>query len=167
MSQGSIPNYQGALGAIEYEKNGLEVYVKVYNDTGAAVNNGDVFILSYEKDADSLSPSARPTLTAVPASSAIYQHVCVVNNTKKGQSTIADGEWGWVQIAGYCPDVNTDAAGDIAADRYVEALYSTATATDEGTARTVYAFAILIGDAFNTSHFAAFLFGDRVLVAGA
>lgn len=164
MSEGSVPNYQGALGSVEIVENGHDLFVKVYNDTGAAVTNGDVFILSYEKDADSLSPSARPTLTAVPASSAIYQHIAVVNNARKGKTTIADQEWGWVQIRGYCPALNTDAAGSIAADRYVEAKKSTAVATDSGTARTVYTFAVLIGDVYSTTYFAAFLFGDRALI---
>jgi hypothetical protein len=160
----TIPNYQGAVDGGEIIRDGLNEFRKVYNDIGAAVTNGDVYVLSYEKDADSLSPSARPTLTAVPASSAIYQHIAVVNNAMNGKDTIADGEWGWVQTAGHCPDVNSDAAGSIAVDRYVEAKKSTAVVIDSGTARTVYTFAILTSAVFSTTHFEAFLFGDRALV---
>lgn len=163
MSVAAIPDYQGALGVLDVVESGSgEKYIKVYNDTGSAVTNGDVYFLSYEKDADSLSPSARPTLEAM-ATTSVYRQIVVVNNVLLGATTIADQAWGYVQIAGYCPDVNTDVTS-VAIDRYLQGKNSAATAADDGTTITTDSFAITVGAIFSTSHIAALLFGERTII---
>ncbi len=168
MPTGNIPNYQGALSSIEFLEDGWNLFVKVYNDTGSTATNGDVFYLNYEKDADSLDPSARATLTpggaaVFPSSSSVYQHVVVINNAPKGTTSIADQEWGWAQLRGYCPDVNYTTTASAAIDRYMQPDDGDDGAKDDGTAKTVYSFAISTSALFNTSHVEAFLFGERCL----
>jgi hypothetical protein len=159
MSAGN-QNYQGAIGTGgELIQIGFEKFIKVYNDTAGTISNGAVYFLSWLKDADSLSPSARPTLDAL-ATSAIYRQVVVVNNTlNSGAGTILDANWGFVQVRGYCPDVNTDVTS-VAIDRFLQGKNATATAADDGTAYTIDSFAITVGAIFSTSHIEATLFGQ-------
>lgn len=166
MSQG-IQNYQGALGVGgELVQIGRQRFQKVYNDIGSTITNGDVYFLSWLKDADSLSPSARPTLDAL-ATTAIYRQVVVVNNTlNSGAGTILDTAWGFVQEMGYCPDVNTDVTS-VVIDRFLQGKTATATAADDGAATgppTTDSFAISLAALFNTSHVEAVLFGVRTLI---
>lgn len=158
------PNYQGALGTGgDVIRIGWETYVKVYNDTAATVTNGDVFFLSWLKDADSLSPSARPTLDAL-ATTAIYRQVVVVNNQLNNTvSGIADATWGFCSMQGYVPDINTNVTS-VAIDRFLQGLNATATAADDGTAYTTDSFAITVGAIFNTSHIEGVMFGCRTLI---
>ncbi len=158
-----VSDYQGARGTGgEIIRAGFEEYIKIYNDLAAAVTNGDVYFLSWLKDADSLSPSARPTLDAL-ATTAIYRSIVVVNNHIRGASTIADTEWGYVQYRGQCEDVNTDVTS-VAIDRFLQGKNATATAADDGTSYTTDSFAITTNAIFSTSHIPAVLFGERTLI---
>lgn len=161
MATGNVPNYQGALGAADIIDSGFDRYIKVYNDTGAAITNGALYHLSYEKDADSLDPSARPTLTAC-ATSSVYQHIVVVNNLPLGLGTIADQAYGYVQVRGYCPKVNCTTASQ-AIDRYLQGTNGTQAATDDGTSRTTDSFAISTSTA-SSSVGTCFMFGDRCII---
>jgi hypothetical protein len=162
MSFGEVQNYQGALGAIDMIGASHDIFIKVYNDIGSAITNGDVYFLSYLKDADSLTVSARPTLDAL-ATTAVYRQVVVVNNSALGKATIADQDYGYVQVKGYCPDVNTDVTS-VAIDRFLQGKNATATAADDGTTITTDSFAITVAAIANTSHIAAILFGQRTLI---
>ena len=162
MPNGPFAGYEGQLGAADRIEEGNIVRQKVYNDTGAAITNGDVYFLSWLKDADSLSPSARPTLDAL-ATTAIYRQVCVVDNQPNGLTTIADAAWGYVTTRGYCPYINTDVT-TVAIDRFLQGKNATATAADDGTTITTDSFAITVGAIFSTSHIAGILFGDRTLI---
>jgi hypothetical protein len=156
-------DYQGVVGTGgEIIRAGFEEYIKVYNDIGSAITNGDCYFLSWLKDADSLSPSARPTLDAM-ATTAVYRQIVVVNNHILGKSTIADTEWGYVQKSGYCPDVNTNVT-NVAIDRFLQGLNAAATAADDGTSYTSDSFAITVSAIFSTSHIAATLFGVRTII---
>lgn len=160
MPSGNVSdNYRGALGSYSIIENGMDKYILVYNDRAATVTNGDVFFLSFLKDADSASPSYRPTLDT-PATSAIYRQVVVANNFPDGKSNFLDTEWGWVQIAGYCPDVNTDTTS-VAIDRFLQGKNTAIVAADDGTAYTIDSFGITATAVFSTSHTGAVLFGTR------
>lgn len=163
MSHG-VQNYQGQIGSGgELIQVGFEQFIKIYNDTAGTLTNGDVYFLSWLKDADSLSPSARPTLDAL-ATTSVYRQVVVVNNTlNSGAGTILDTKWGFVQVRGYCPDVNTDVTS-VAIDRFLQGKNATATAADDGTTITTDSFAITTGAIFNTSHIDAEMFGDRTII---
>jgi len=153
------PNYRGAVGAIEIIGDGFDKFIKVYNDTGGTITNGDVYFLSFLKDADSLSPSARPTLDTM-ATTSVFRQVVVVNDPR---GSIADTDWGLVQISGYCPDVKTSVTS-VAIDRFLQGKNSDTVAADDGTTLTADSFGITVGAIFNTSHIAAILFGHRTLI---
>jgi hypothetical protein len=161
MSLGEVQDYQGALGAIDMVGASHDIFSKIYNDTGAAITNGAVYWLSYEKDADSLTVSARPTLDVPASAGGVYRQVVVVNNGPLGKTTIADADWGYVQIKGFCPDVAC--AGAVAIDHFLQCTDSAATATDDGASITVDSFGITVSAAFNTTHNKAVLFGETCL----
>lgn len=153
-------NYEGAKGSFEFFENGFDQFIKAYNDTGAAVTNGDVYFLSFLKDADSLSPSARPTLDAA-ATTTVYRQVVIVNNAPKGLDTIADTAWGYVQIRGYCPKVK--AASTVAIDDFLQGTNATQEAADDGTTITADSFGIAV-TATASGFCEAILFGERSLI---
>lgn len=156
-------NYEGAAGALDIISGGNgEIFYKVYNDLGAAVTNGDVYFLDWQKDADSLSPSARPTLV-LPATSSVYRQVVVVNNALLNSDTIADASWGYVQYRGYCPKVA--AASTTAIDDYLQGTNGTAVSSDDGTSQTTDSFGIAITDEDTVAGFVeAMLFGQPVTI---
>jgi hypothetical protein len=158
----SQDGYQGGLGVIDFLPGGDgEKFVKVYNDTGAAVTNGDLFFLSYAKDADTLSPSARPTLDAC-ATSAVYRHIVVINNAPLRGATIADAAWGYAQVMGYCPKVAC--AATISIDDFLGGSNSTpAIAADDGTTIANTSFGIAV-TAYSAGFCTAILFGERVTI---
>jgi len=162
MSFGEVSDYQGAEGMTDVIVEGFDVYIKVYNDTGAAVTNGDVFFLGFAVDADSLDPSTYFTLDAL-ATSAIYRQIVVVNNRILGKATIGDTEWGYVQVRGYCPDVSITAAS-VAKSRYLQGKNATATLEDDGTTITTDSCAVAVGAVFSTTHVPALLFGYRTII---
>jgi hypothetical protein len=163
MGQGaSQDGYQGGLGIIDFLPGGDgEKFVKVYNDTGSAVTNGDLFFLSYSRDSESLTVALRPTLDAC-ATSSVWRHIVVVNNAPLRGATIAADAWGYVQLMGYCPKVAC--AATIAIDDFLAGSNSTpAIAADDGTTITNASFAIAL-TAYATGFCTAILFGERVTI---
>lgn len=163
MPAGSVSNnYNGALGSFAEIDDGFDRYLLVYKNTGSAVTNGDVYFFSFIRDTDSLAVAARPTLEAV-ATSAVTRQIAVVNNFPFGQSTIAAGAWGYVQLRGYCPDCNTS-GGSVAIERFLKGSNGATTAIDDGATITANSFAIMVSAVFNTSHFQIEMFGKEVAV---
>ena len=161
MSQGNVEGYVGALGAYPVIENGFDKWILVYNDLGAAVTNGDCYHISYEKDADSLSPSGRPTLVAM-ATSSVYQHVGVVENSPLVKTTIADGEWGYVKVRGYCPTIKCTTATQ-AIDTYIQGTNGTQAASNDGSSRTTDSIGIMLAAAVS-NYGPCILFGDPAII---
>ena len=154
-----IAGYQGAAGVIEMIGADFDQFIKVYNDIGAAVTNGDCYFLDFVRDVDSMTVAARPTLEAM-ATSAVYRQIVVVNNAQLGKTTIADTEWGYVQIRGYCPKVKCGST--IAIDDFLQGANASSTAADDGTTITIDSFGIAITDEDTVAGFCeAILFGVR------
>lgn len=148
---GRIPNYRG------YDIQGLDpIIFKVYNDLGSAVTKGDVYHLSYEKDADSLSPSARPTLVACATTAVARQTVVALED-------VADQAWGLFMYRGFCDKVKC--ASTIEIDDYLQGANGSQTAADDGTSMTSDSFGIAISDEDDTAGFCeAILFGREVII---
>lgn len=128
----------------------------VYNDLAGAVTEGNVYFLSFEKDADSLSPSERPTLVAC-ATTAVPRKVVVA------LETFADQVRGRVRFKGYCPKVKC--ASTIAIDDYLQGANASQTAADDGTSITTDSFGISVSDEDNTAGFCeAILFGREIII---
>jgi hypothetical protein len=128
----------------------------VYNDLAGTVTLGDVYFLSYEKDADSLSPSERPTLS-VCAQTAVPRKVVVA------LETFADQARGRVRFQGYCPVVKC--ANTIEIDDYLQGTNTSQTAADDGTTVTTDSFGISVSDEDVTAGFCeAVLFGQEVII---
>jgi hypothetical protein len=154
--------YQGAAGVIEMIGGDFDQFIKVYNDIGAAVTNGDCYFLDFVRDADSMTVAARPTMEAT-ATSAVYRQIVVVNNMPLGKTTIADKEWGYVQIRGYCPKVSTVTASDI--DRFLQGTNASTLAADDGTTITTDSFGICLTNEDDVAGFVeAILFGVRTII---
>ena len=131
-----------------------EVIYQCYNDLGSAVVAGEMFFLSYEGDADSLSPTARPTLM-VPATSAIYRKVVVA------LEAVADQAWGKFMYAGHCPLVLC--ASTVAINDYLQGVTATRVAGDDSTTQTIDSFGIAVTDySATTTGCEAILFGEKV-----
>ncbi len=170
----SVSGYEGGLGVYDLVEQGYEQYIKIYNDTGAALNVGEVVLLDFFKDADSLSPSARPTV-ATPATSAIYRQYGVVNNIvpnnlpvagsvpTNSSTAIADTTWGYIQLRGYCPKIK---GTGITAEHLFQGTNASLSASDDGTSYTTDS----IGLAFTADgdpavgYFSGVLFGERTLI---
>lgn len=164
MASGNISdNYKGTLGSYAMIENGMDQYILAYNDQAATITNGDVYFLSFLPDADSASPAYRPTLDIPATTTTIYRQVVVANNFPLGKSTILDTEWGYVQISGYCPSVNTDVTS-VAIDRFLQGKNAAVLAADDGTSYTTDSFAITATAIFSTSYIGAVLFGDRSII---
>lgn len=161
MAIGNITGYEGALrAAVEYLEVDGDLFIKVYNDTGAAVNDGDVYMLSFLKDADSSDGRNVPTLDAA-ATTAIYRQFVVVQNFPRKLSTIADADWGFVQVRGYCRKVK--AAATVVAEDFLQGTNATAEAADDGTSYTTDSFGIA-KTAVSGGFVEAELFGTRSLI---
>jgi len=161
MPIGNMKNYQGSLGALDVIDDGFNKWIKVYNDLGSAVNNGDVYFLDFKRDADSRAVPAYPTLEAT-ATSAVYRQVVVVDNSPLGLTSIADADFGYVQVAGYCAKVAV-AAGVNAADRFIQGANASAVGADDGTSITTDSFATSV-TAYDSGYCTAMLFGQRSLI---
>jgi hypothetical protein len=150
--------YRNGLGVIDWLPGADgELFVKVYNDRAAALTNGDVYFLSYLSDIDSLTVVGRPTLDPC-ATSAVYRQVVVVNNAPLNKATIADAEWGYVQVRGYCPKVAV--ASDVdTIDYYIQAADGTAIAVkDSSMSNDSFAIATSV---YSAGFCKAVLFGER------
>ena len=153
---GSVPNYQGSLGTIGNYPEAFDQYIRVYNDLGAAVAEGDVYFLDWKRDADSLAVAARPTLVAC-ATSAVARQVVVVTEA------IADKAWGTVQWRGHCKKVA--AASTTAVDDYLQGVNASAVSGDDGTSQTADSFGIAITDEDTVAGFCeAVLFGTLATI---
>jgi len=158
MAVGTVSNYEGATGAIDTITGAHgEVFIKVYNNTGAAVNNGDVYFLNWKRDSSS---GARPTLEAV-ATSTVARQVVVVNNAPLARDSIANGKYGYVQLRGYCPKVKS--ANTVAIDDFLAGTNASQTAADDGTSQTGKSFGIAT-TAYAGGFVEAILFGEPVTV---
>lgn len=155
----NISDYQGGNN-IDMIGADFPQLIKVYNDLGAAVTNGDVYFLDWVKDADSLSPSARPTLVAA-ATSAVQRQVVVVDNAPEGKTTIADAAFGWVRTRGYCSKIKC--ASTVAIDDYLQGTNATQEAADDGTTQTADSFAIAT-TAYASGFCEGILFGTTALI---
>jgi hypothetical protein len=160
----NISGYQGAAGVIDMVGEDFDQFIKIYNDKAGTLTNGDVYFLSFIRDIDSMTVAARPTLDAVAQSAAIYRQIVVVNNAPLGKATIADTEWGYVQVRGYCPKIAV--VSTIAIDDFLMGDAGTAIAEEAGTTITTNSFGIAI-TAYAAGFCEGILFGDRVLVTSA
>jgi hypothetical protein len=159
----SQDGYENGLGVIDWlPGSDGELFVKIYNDRGAALTNGDVYFLSYLSDADSLTVTGRPTLDPC-ATTAVYRQVVIVNNAPLNLATIADATWGYVQVRGYCPKVAVTSGVDTA-EQYIQGADGTAIAVVEsagsGTTLSNDTFGIAI-TAYSAGFCTATLFGER------
>jgi len=148
---GHVENYQG------YDYEGLApIVMKIYNDLGSTISKGGVYFLDHAKDADSLSPSARPTVV-LPATVAFGREVVVA------LEDIADQTYGLFMKRGYCPVVLC--ASTIAAEDYLQGANASATAADDGTAQTADSFGIATtAYAAATTSCEAYLFGTPATI---
>ena len=164
-SGGSVSDYRGSTGAVNWiEGSGGELFIEMYNDTGAALTNGGVYIIDWTDDADSKGYYPTPGTAATEATAII--EVVVVNNLPLGKTTIADQAWGYFQYKGYCPAILI-ATGDMTDEQYMEVLDATTTATDDGATKTIGSFGIAKSAAVAAALGTGYLFGDRVAVAAA
>jgi hypothetical protein len=140
----------------------MDVWLKVYNGTGAAVLNGAVFEVSFLDDTDGVYPK----LLAPTENAAAVTLIGVVANHKlRGQTGIGSDEWGFVQIKGYCPEIKAVAAG-MTDEHFLEVTAAVpATATSDGTSRTTKSFGIAKEAAAANALFGGWLFGDLVVIA--
>jgi len=162
-TNGSVAGYQGSVGVVDVLESGYDRLIKVYNDLGAAVSNGDVYFLDWKRDAYSQSPAVRPTLVAC-ATTAVPRQIVVVNNVPEGKETIADAAFGYVQIQGYCPKVKC--AATVAAEDFLQGANGSQEAADDGTTQTADSFAIAVTavDDPATGYCSAFMFGTTALI---
>jgi len=151
MAVGQVSGYQGNA-SIDFLENGFDQKIKVYNGTGAAVNNGKVYILSFD--------ATYGATISTPATSSVPQHVVVIDNSELGQSSIAAGAYGYAVYRGYATVAcaNTIAAGD-----FLGAANASTTAADAGTSRTANSFGIAL-TAYSGGSCTAILFGDTVTI---
>lgn len=163
MALGHIPDYSGGNNGVEWYRDGEGgVYVKIYND-GTAKSNGVVYELTFTSSssvvyADVVAPSTIATATAI---------IGVINNAPKGLDTIPASNYGWLQIAGYCPYVAT--SGSVAANDQLEVITGGVALIDQGTNGGALMGANSVGVAIanvTTNVWSARLFGRPVVVAG-
>jgi hypothetical protein len=164
MSSASVAGYRAGTGQIfQYEGADGERFILVYNDTGATLVNGTVKLLDWTDDAD--SKGYYPTPGAPVEEAGAFQLIGVVNDTEGDTSGIADQEFGWLQVKGYCPAIIA-AAGDVIDEHYLEVIAAGTAATDDGATLTSKSFGIAKGAAVAGASFAGVLFDQRVVVAG-
>lgn len=128
MSFGSAENYQGG-GDVEVLRNGMERFVKVYNGTGADLARGAVGTLSFKYDTTEGLVAYFVGGFTTQAIGSIQ--VAVVNNSPLGKNTIADGEYGFVQVGGLCDYCAT--SGTVNANDQLQGINGGTTLIDQGT----------------------------------
>ncbi len=102
MPSSDAQNYVGA-GVPELISEGFDLFIKVFNETGAALTKGQVVKVSFANSTSGMYPQAVQPGT----NSAVIHMMGVVANSKLGSSSIANLAWGLVQIQGYCPEIAT------------------------------------------------------------
>lgn len=96
-----MTGYQGqnALtygSAIEVKGAGMEGWISVYNNTGSALSNGAIKVLSFIVTSGALFP-----VPVVPATEVTDANlIIVIDNSPLNESTIANGEWGFAKFSG-------------------------------------------------------------------
>jgi hypothetical protein len=153
-------NYQGgnSVGTVGYDS---EHYIVIYNDTGSALAEGAVYVVTF---ANSGTAAKFPTI-ATPATDATGSALIgVVNNQLNGLTTIPDSKWGFLQIKGYCEKINM--AGTVSTVDYaLKAMDGLVTLTSEAslttTAKTV---AIAKSTCSGASTVSGYLLGFRVTI---
>jgi hypothetical protein len=126
MSANMTHGYAGTKGAAEYDSPDGSHFVLIFNDIGSAITNGDV----YRLDTADSSGGNYPTLVLPATEATLISRICVVANGILNKTTIAEGEWGYVQTKGYCPVIKCDSS--VADEEYLEVLNATSTAIDSG-----------------------------------
>lgn len=106
-----VTGYQGQnaltyLGAaIEVKGAGMEGWVAIYNNTGAALSNGAIKVLSYIVTSGALFP-----VPVAPATETTESNlVIVIDGSPINESTLADAAWGFAKFLGV---VNCSVDGD-------------------------------------------------------
>jgi len=107
MSFGGAENYLDS-GEIEVLRSGSNVWVKAYNGTGSAIDNGKVKRIYIEAVTAATPDCARYTIAAPQTAATLDQRICVVDNGILGKGSIANGAYGFVCIQGQC-EANGDA----------------------------------------------------------
>jgi len=114
-----IEDYQGSASTSNTEiiKNGLDRWIKIYNNTGSALTNGYPYVLSTKVVA---TDTDNPVFTFVPVVAAQMaddtNQIIVIDNTPLGLGTIADSTYGFAKIGGevlaYCNGATDIVVGD-------------------------------------------------------
>lgn len=164
MSFGNIPNYRGTnTGNEQIVESDGSVFLKVYNDSGSAYARGVVYSLTYTVAsgicyADVVAPTTTGTASII---------VGVVNNSPLGKDTIADGEYGFIQIKGYCPYAVT--SGTVHENDQLEVLTTAAAFIDQGTNGGAVTAQESVGVAIaevTTNVWSVWLMGKPVVIKG-
>ena len=165
MAIGNIPDYPSGNNGVEWYRDAEGgVFVRIYEDGGSALSNGVVYALTFTSSASVVYADVTAP-TAVATNSAI---IGVVNNAPRGLDTIPAYGRGWLQIAGYCPYINT--TGTIAANAQLEVKADAATVLQDDTAAnggvqyTPNCVGVAIAE-ITTNVWSAFLIGNPVVVA--
>jgi hypothetical protein len=165
MALGNIPDYAEGNNGVEWYRDAEGgVYVRIYDDGATAYSNGVVYALTFTS-ASSVIYADVTAPTAIATASTI---VGVINNAPKGLDTIAAYGKGWLQIAGYCPYVNT--TGTIAANAQMEVqadaptVLQDDTAANGGVQTTPNCVGVAIAE-ITTNVWSVFLVGKPVVVA--
>jgi hypothetical protein len=158
---GNIPGYPSNQVAAHLWSEGKHL-LKVWNDTGGNILDGECYFLSYVKPTDSTNV---PAADAMATSATIYRQIIVVANAEFGDgSVVADDTWGWVQIEGYCSKIKC--AATIAIGDFLQGANASTEAADDGTTITTDSFGIAttaVGDPA-AGHCAGILFGRMTFI---
>ena len=129
MAQGNLSGYQGTSGVIEWIRNGSDVFVKFYNDTGGALANGAIKVLAFK-----IVSSAITAVVIAPATETTTSNlVGAINNLPYGKATVPDAEWGYLQVQGEC-EALVDGTADLVAGDQLEVLNAGTALIDAGIA---------------------------------
>ena len=107
--------------------NGLDRWISFYNDTGGALTNGAVKLLTFKVASGVL----RPVVIAVATNTGVANTVCVVDNSIVGQGTVPDASWGFVKVRGSVL-ANVDGTNDIVAGDQLQVIDSGTAFIDQG-----------------------------------
>lgn len=138
-------------------------FIKVYNNLGSALAEGDLVVLSFVGS----TAGYYPTVT-VPATTSVPVTVGVVANAGFGVSGIPDASWGYIQTRGLASVTKTTAANPIAVNDFLLAGNGIKTAATESTPTTFTAKTFGIAKSVVATGVAGkadvYLFGDKVTI---
>ena len=150
----------GALKTITYvDSNGVDtndpqVLIRLYNDTGSATTDGQVFLVSFDGDEET-----NPNITT-PATSSVYSTYVV------SYGAVANATWGWFTIAGYC-NALVEGTTDVAKDDMLQGSNGNAYfIQDGGATRTTDSIAIATAAQATNSAVSTkvYLFGCQAII---